>query len=153
MLAAGVALVAARIWLGRGAALGAALFFLAMRGLMALLVGPVLGEPTPHFPLYLVEALLVELVALRVRRPLPLALACGRRDRHRRAGRRVGLDARVDAAAVARRAGARGRRCSGSRWRVAGACVGGWLGRAAERGPHAVAAPGGRARRGRHLRA
>ena len=32
-----------------------------MRGLMALLVGPVLGEPTPHFPLYLVEALLVEL--------------------------------------------------------------------------------------------
>ena len=52
MLAAGVALVAARIWLGRGAALGAALFFLAMRGLMALLVGPVLGEPLPHFPLY-----------------------------------------------------------------------------------------------------
>ncbi len=43
MLAAGVSLVAARIWLGRGAALGAALFFLAMRGLMALLVGPVLG--------------------------------------------------------------------------------------------------------------
>ena len=32
MLAAGVALVATRIWLGRGAALGAALFFLAMRG-------------------------------------------------------------------------------------------------------------------------
>jgi hypothetical protein len=77
MLAAGVALVAARIWLGRGAALGAALFFLALRGLMALAVGPVLGEPTPHFPLYLVEALLVELIALRVRRPLPLALASG----------------------------------------------------------------------------
>ena len=77
MLAAGVALVAARIWLGRGAALGAALFFLAMRGLMALLVGPVLGEPTPHFPLYLVEALLVELIALKVRRPLPFALAAG----------------------------------------------------------------------------
>ena len=66
MLAAGVALVAARIWLGRGAALGAALFFLAMRGVMALLVGPVLGEPTPHFPLYVVEALLVEAIALRV---------------------------------------------------------------------------------------
>jgi hypothetical protein len=48
MLAASVALVAARIWLGRGAALGAALFFLAPRGLMALLVGPLLGEPTPH---------------------------------------------------------------------------------------------------------
>jgi hypothetical protein len=77
MLAAGVALVAARVWLGRGAALGAVLFFLAMRGLMALLVGPVLGEPTPHFPLYLVEAGVVELIALRVRRPLPLALAAG----------------------------------------------------------------------------
>ena len=82
MLAAGVALVAARVWLGRGAALGAALFFLAMRGLMALLVGPVLGEPTPHFPLYLVSALVVEVVALRVRRPLPLAL----RGRARRSG-------------------------------------------------------------------
>ncbi len=35
--------MAAIIWLGRGAALGAALFFLAMRGLMTLLVGPVLG--------------------------------------------------------------------------------------------------------------
>jgi hypothetical protein len=77
MLAASIALVAARIWLGRGAALGAALFFLAMRGLMALLVGPVLGEPTPHFPLYLVEAILVELIALRVRKPLPLALTAG----------------------------------------------------------------------------
>jgi hypothetical protein len=77
MLAAGVALVAARVWLGRGAAVGAALFFLAMRGLMALAVGPVLGEPTPHFPLYVVEAVVVELVASRVRRPLGLALASG----------------------------------------------------------------------------
>lgn len=77
MLAAGVSLVAARIWLGRGAALGAALFFLAMRALMAVLVGPVLGEPTPYFPLFLVSAVLVELVALRVTRPLPLALAAG----------------------------------------------------------------------------
>jgi SAM-dependent methyltransferase len=39
----------------------------------------VLGEPTPHFPLYLVSALLVELVALRVstRRPLVFGLASG----------------------------------------------------------------------------
>ena len=36
-----------------------------------------LGEPTPHFPLYVVEALLVELIALRVRQPLPLALSAG----------------------------------------------------------------------------
>lgn len=77
MLAAGVALVAARVWLGRGAALGAALFFLVMRGLMALLVGPVIGEPMPHFPLFVVEALIVEAVALRVRRPLGLALVAG----------------------------------------------------------------------------
>jgi hypothetical protein len=77
MLAAGVSLVAARVWLGAGAALGAAAFFLVMRALMALLVGPILGEPVPHFPLYAVEALLVEGAALVVRRPLPFALVCG----------------------------------------------------------------------------
>ncbi|MEA2449499.1 MAG: hypothetical protein QOG63_1431 [Thermoleophilaceae bacterium] len=79
MLAAGASLVAARIWLGRGAAIGAALFFLAVRGVVALLVGPLLGEPTPHFPLYIVEAVLVELVALRVstRRPLAFAAVAG----------------------------------------------------------------------------
>src|SRR4051794_40007993 len=80
MLAAGVSFVAARVWLGRGSALGAAGFFLALRGIIALLVGPVLGQPVPHFPLYLAEAALVELVALRIgprRRPLAFALACG----------------------------------------------------------------------------
>ena len=66
MLAATAALVAARIWTGRGAALGAVLFFDAVRGLVALLVGPILGEPTPYFHLYIVPALLVELVALRI---------------------------------------------------------------------------------------
>ena len=79
MLAAGVSLVAARIWLGRGAAIGAALFFIAVRGVIALLVGPVLGETTPHFPLYIVAALVVELVGLRLssRRPLRFALVAG----------------------------------------------------------------------------
>ena len=79
MLAAGVVLVAARIWLGRGAALGAALFFILIRGLLALLVGPVLGETTPHFPLYLAEAAVVELVALAIPRDRPLAFGawCG----------------------------------------------------------------------------
>lgn len=80
MLAAGAGLVAVRIWAGRGAALGAVAFFLAIRGLLALLVGPVLGETTPHFPLYLVEALVVEAIALRrglVRRPLAFALWAG----------------------------------------------------------------------------
>jgi hypothetical protein len=44
---------------------------------MAVLVGPVLGEPIPHFPLFLAEAVLVELIALRVTRPLPLAVSAG----------------------------------------------------------------------------
>jgi hypothetical protein len=79
MLAAGVSLVAARVWLGRGAAIGAALFFLAIRGGIALIVGPILGESTPYFPLYLVSAVIVELVALRVSsdRPLRFAVAAG----------------------------------------------------------------------------
>ncbi|MDX6583806.1 MAG: hypothetical protein QOI10_2990 [Solirubrobacterales bacterium] len=64
--AAGVALVAARIWIGRGAALGAALFFIVVRGTIALIVGDVFGETMPHLPLYLVEALCVEGVALLV---------------------------------------------------------------------------------------
>jgi hypothetical protein len=67
-LAAGVALVAARVWIGPGAALGAALFFLGLRGLVALLVGPVLGETTPSLPLYLGEAVVVELAALLLAR-------------------------------------------------------------------------------------
>jgi hypothetical protein len=80
MLAAGVVLVAARIWLGRGAALGAALFFLLIRGFLALLVGPVLGETTPHLPLYLGAAIVVELLALVIpaqRRPLAFGAWAG----------------------------------------------------------------------------
>jgi hypothetical protein len=73
MLASGVALVAARIYAGRGAAIGAALFFLVARGGLALLIGPVLGETTPHLPLYIVEALVVEAVALRISTSRPLA--------------------------------------------------------------------------------
>src|SRR3954454_2132095 len=64
-LAAGVALVAARIRLGRGGAIYGALFFIGLRGILALLVGGALGQTTPHFPLYIAEALCVELVALR----------------------------------------------------------------------------------------
>jgi hypothetical protein len=72
MLAAGVALVAARIWAGRGGALLAAGLFIAIRGLVTLIVGPVFGEVTPHFPLYIAEAALVELVALRFSTERPL---------------------------------------------------------------------------------
>jgi hypothetical protein len=72
MLAAGIGLVAARVRLGRGGALAAVVVFLAIRGLLALLVGPLFGQTTPHFPLYIVEAVLVELVALRFTRGRPL---------------------------------------------------------------------------------
>ena len=72
-LAAGVALVAARVWIGRGGALGAAVFFLVVRGVVSLLVGPVLGETTPSLPLYLGEALLVEAAALALARRNALA--------------------------------------------------------------------------------
>jgi hypothetical protein len=64
--AAGIALVAARIYAGRGGALVAAVYFLAIRGVITVLVGPIAGETVPHFPLYIAEALIVELVALRV---------------------------------------------------------------------------------------
>ena len=79
MLSAGVALVAARIRLGRGGALKAVGLFLVLRGLLSVLVGPVLGHTTLHFPLYLVEALAVEAVALRfpVDRQISFGAVCG----------------------------------------------------------------------------
>ncbi|MBW3665934.1 MAG: hypothetical protein KY469_22870, partial [Actinobacteria bacterium] len=66
MFAAGVALVPARIRLGRGGALGAVLVFLGIRVLLTVLITPVLGRTAFHFPLYLGAAVAVELVALRV---------------------------------------------------------------------------------------
>ena len=79
MLAAGIVLVAARIRLGRGGALLALLSYLGVRFLLTILVGPVLGQTEPHLPLYLVEALVVEAIALRVStdRPLRFGLAAG----------------------------------------------------------------------------
>jgi hypothetical protein len=69
--AAGVALVAARIYAGRGGALAAVAYFLVIRGIVALLVGPALGETLPHMPLWIAEAIVVELVALRAGRERP----------------------------------------------------------------------------------
>jgi hypothetical protein len=80
MLAAGIALVAARIRIGKGGALGAMAFFLVFRGVLTLLIGPILGRTLLHFPLYLAEAVIIELVALRVparQKPLTLGLWAG----------------------------------------------------------------------------
>lgn len=70
-VAATFSLVVARLWVGRGAAVLAVLFYLTVRGGVSVVVGPVLGELWAAVPLYLVEALLVEAVAARWgRRPL-----------------------------------------------------------------------------------
>ena len=78
-LSAALALVPARIRLGRGGALGAVVFFLGLRGVLSLIIGPGFGHTTLHFPLYLAEALLVELVALRVspQRQISFGAWCG----------------------------------------------------------------------------
>src|SRR5439155_4324681 len=73
------ALVAVRIRGGRGAAIKATIFFLVLRGALTLLIAPILGRSTLHFPLYLAEAVIVELVALRVSptRQLTFGFWCG----------------------------------------------------------------------------
>lgn len=48
--AAALALVAARIFMGKGAALIAALIAIGLRGIVALLVAPVLDAPVSWFP-------------------------------------------------------------------------------------------------------
>jgi hypothetical protein len=73
-IAAGIALVASRIWIGPGAAFGAVAFFLVVRGGVSLIVGPVFGETTPALPLYLGGAACVELAALFISRERPLVL-------------------------------------------------------------------------------
>jgi hypothetical protein len=77
--AAGIALVTARIWAGRWGALVAVAFFIVIRGVVSIYVGPVMGEVTPHFPLYIVEGLLVEAVAffISTRRPLRFGVVSG----------------------------------------------------------------------------
>jgi hypothetical protein len=78
--AAGLALVAARLFIGRGGALAAAAFFLVIRGGIALIVGPGFGEIVPMFPLYLGSAIVVELLALAlplIRRPVVFGAVAG----------------------------------------------------------------------------
>jgi hypothetical protein len=77
-MAAGVALVAARLWIGPGGAVAAALMYLVVRGGVSLIVGGVFGETTPAVPLYLGEAVCVELAALfLLSRPLAFGAAGG----------------------------------------------------------------------------
>jgi hypothetical protein len=70
--AAGITLVAARLWSGRGAALAAVAFFLTIRGGVSLIVSG-FGEPVPRMPLYLGAAVIVEVVALLLARRALLA--------------------------------------------------------------------------------
>ncbi|WP_210491883.1 hypothetical protein [Patulibacter sp. SYSU D01012] len=80
--AAAQGLTMARIWGGRGAALAAWAMYFPLLGILSLLVGGPLGQSMPALPLFLVHAVVVELLALRgVRRPLAFGavagLACG----------------------------------------------------------------------------
>lgn len=63
-IAAACALVTARLWVGRGAALFAVGFYVLVRGGVAVFVGPGLGELFATVPAYLGEAVLVEVLAL-----------------------------------------------------------------------------------------
>ncbi|MGZ6779860.1 MAG: hypothetical protein ACXVGO_12785 [Mycobacterium sp.] len=73
------ALVAARMMMGRGAAILAAVLAIALRGLVALTVGPILGAPINWFALYLGAAVVIELLALTpvYKRPIIFGLVSG----------------------------------------------------------------------------
>jgi hypothetical protein len=73
-LAAGMALTAGRVWIGKGGALATAVMFVVVRGAISLVVGDVFGESAPAMPLYLVEALCIEAVALATGRNRPILL-------------------------------------------------------------------------------
>jgi hypothetical protein len=78
-LATGAGLVAARVRVGRGGALLACAFYLALYGLLSVIISQLLGGSTLHFPLYLPEAIIVELVwwALPRARAVTLGAICG----------------------------------------------------------------------------
>ena len=76
-LAASVGLVAARVRLGRGGALAAVGAYLLVMVPMVLIIGPGLDHTFMHFPLYIVEAVLVELAALALRGPVRLGIGAG----------------------------------------------------------------------------
>ena len=63
-LSGALVLVAARATLGRGSALATAVVSCVITGSLTLAVGPIVGSSTHHFPLYLAEAALVEVLGL-----------------------------------------------------------------------------------------
>ncbi|WP_199745136.1 hypothetical protein, partial [Actinomadura harenae] len=77
-VAAGCALVSARLWVGRGGALFAVAFYMLVRGGVSVAVAGIIGELWAAVPLYAAEALCVELAALVLaRRPLALGVVSG----------------------------------------------------------------------------
>ena len=120
MVAAGMALVLARIALGPWGAVKVVLVYLGLRGFLALVVGGVLNHTVPRFPLYLASALAVEAAAAWVgtRSRLRFGLVAGCAGRDGRAGRRAGVGAAVGVGAGADAAvdGGEGGCCWG-RWR------------------------------------
>ncbi len=82
MVAAGVALVYARMTAGKGGAVLAALFFLLVRGVLTLIVHEGFGKPVAHFPIFLGCAIAVELVGLAMsgriaKNPVQFGIASG----------------------------------------------------------------------------
>ncbi|MGH3969721.1 MAG: hypothetical protein ACRDTV_16780, partial [Mycobacterium sp.] len=77
--AATIGTVVARLTMGRGAAILAALFAIALRGAVALLVGPILAAPINWFPLYLGPAIVVEVLGFTplIRRPIAFGAVAG----------------------------------------------------------------------------
>lgn len=77
--AAAIGTIAARLTMGRGAAIIAALFAIALRAGVAVLVGPILGAPINWFPLYLGPAVVVEVLGLTplIRRPILFGAVAG----------------------------------------------------------------------------
>lgn len=73
MGSAAIVFVVARESLGRGGALAVWVNYLVLRLFWYVIVGPVLGHVSPHFPLYLGVALIVEAVWIYGARLQPLA--------------------------------------------------------------------------------
>jgi hypothetical protein len=84
-MAAGLALVSARLVIGPFGAMATVGFFLLLRGSLFVIVGPILGQTEPRFPLYVASAVVVELAAFALLRkgrdiariPVTFGALCG----------------------------------------------------------------------------